>query len=185
MASPSLFPQTQSLKPRAMSMRPRVMSMRPTSGTEASAISGVVVTVRRHVLVIDDDEMVRRACVRALRRRYTITELRDAESALSLIRSGTRFDAILCDLNLDGMSGRELLMQLRLLHPDQARRTIIVSGSPRNSMDEHLLEAVETRYIEKPAPLSMIENVISDVIRSTEEDAAKATLNEAGVIRAA
>jgi CheY-like chemotaxis protein len=172
-------------RPNGMSMRPRVMSMRPTSGAEASAISGVVVTVRRHVLVIDDDEMVRRSIVRALRRKYTITELRDAESALSLIRSGTRFDSILCDLNLEGMSGRELLMELRLLYPDQARRVIITSGSPRNSMDEHLLEAVETRFIEKPAPLSAIETTIAEVIRSAEEEAAKATLKEAGVIRAA
>lgn len=151
--------------------------MRPTSGAEASAISGVVVTVRRHVLIIDDDEMVRRALVRSLRRRYTITELGDAESALALIRSGTRFDAIVCDLNLEGMSGRELLMELRLHPSDQARRTIITSGCPRNSMDEELLAMVETRFIEKPASLAVIETVIADAIRSAEE--------EAGVIRAA
>jgi len=146
------------------------MSMRPTSGVEASAISGVVVTVRRHVLVIDDDEMVRRAVVRALRRKYTITELRDAESALALIRSGSRFDAILCDLNLDGMSGRELLMSLRLLHPDQARRMAITSGSPRSAMDEELLETLETRFIEKPATLSTIEGVLGAIVRAGEDD---------------
>ncbi len=124
------------------------------------------------MLVIDDDEMVRKALTRALRRRYAVTEQRDAESALLMIQSGVRFDAILCDLNLNGMSGRELVLELDDTIPEQAKRVILMSGNGREAMDEELRLVVQSRFIEKPASFAQIETAVATLMREEEARAA-------------
>lgn len=124
------------------------------------------------VLIIDDDEMVRKALTRALRRRYAVTEQRDAESALLMIQSGVRFDAILCDLHLNGMSGRELVLELDDTIPEQAKRVILMSGTGREAMDEELQLVVQSRFIEKPASFAQIEAAVATLMRDEEARAA-------------
>lgn len=116
------------------------------------------------VLLIDDDDMLRRVIVRTLRRKYAVTELRDAESAIALLESGSRFDAILCDLNLTGVSGRQFVMHLDAYDQDHCERTIILSGCPRITMDEEFLEVVATRFVEKPATTNEIESKIAELV---------------------
>lgn len=111
------------------------------------------------VLVIDDDDMVRRALVRGLRRKYAVTDLRDAESALALIEAGARFDAILCDLNLGGMSGPDFFLNL---DDEQASRVVILSGNP-DGMDDPRFAGREPRFLEKPSPMAAIEAILVDM----------------------
>ena len=152
--SPSLRPTIVSVRPGA-SVRPRP-TLRPFA--TVAALQGA------SVLVIDDDDMVRRSLVRVLRRKYAVTELRDCESALALIAAGTRFDAILCDLYLEGMSGRDFLLHLDAFHTEQAKRVVILSGSARNVMDDELLCALEARFLEKPASLAAIDAVVAGLV---------------------
>jgi CheY-like chemotaxis protein len=120
------------------------------------------------VLIIDDDDMVRRSIVRALRRKYHVSDVRDAESALALLASGVRFDAILSDLHLDGgISGRELIVHLKAGYPDQAERLVIVSGDSRDSVDDDFLDAIAWRFLEKPATLAEIDAMLADLVLTT------------------
>ncbi len=112
------------------------------------------------VLVIDDDAMVRRALVRGLQRKYAVTDLADAESALALIAGGARFDAILCDLNLTGMSGRDFFLCLDAKDEDQARRVVILTGS----FTAGLFGDREPRFLEKPASMAMIDAALADLV---------------------
>jgi CheY-like chemotaxis protein len=122
-------------------------------------------TIAPTLLVIDDDDMVRRSLARVLRRKYAVTELGDAESAIALIEAGKSFDVILCDLNLDGMSGREFLLHLDTFHEAVVKRVVILSGSSRQMMDDDVLVAIAPRFIEKPASLAAIDAVIQDLVR--------------------
>lgn len=115
------------------------------------------------VLVIDDDAMLRRALVRGLRRRYAVTERDDAEVALSEIANGQRYDAILCDLTLAGMSGRQFILALSCIVPAQAERAIILTGVARSAIDEELLAIVGTRFVEKPATIAEIDLVLDEI----------------------
>ena len=112
------------------------------------------------VLLIDDDAMVRRALVRGLKRKYAVTELADAESALALIAGGARFDAILCDLNLAGMSGRDFFLYLDAKDEDQARRVVILTGN----FAAGLFGDREPRFLEKPASMAMIDAALADLV---------------------
>ena len=102
------------------------------------------------------------ALVRGLGRKRAVVDLRDAESALELIASGKRFDAILCDMNLDGMSGRDFFVNLEAMDEDQARRVVILSGDP-TSLDPNLFGDLPPLFIEKPASLVKIEAVLAEL----------------------
>lgn len=116
----------------------------------------------RSILVIDDDDMVRRALVRGLRRTHSVVDLADAESAVSLIESGQRFDAILCDMNLGGMSGRDFFVQLESLAEEQARRLVVLSGDP-TSLEPTLFGDTPPRFLEKPVSMAKIESVLAEL----------------------
>ena len=116
------------------------------------------------VLVIDDDAMLRRALVRGLKRRNEVVERDDAEVALNEIARGERYDAIICDLALGGMSGGQFLLELHAMLPEQAQRVVILSGTSKLTLDDDILEVLENRFVEKPATLGEIELVLGDVI---------------------
>lgn len=117
------------------------------------------------LLVIDDDAMVRRSLARLLRRKFVVTELEDAETALDLLDQGRTFDAILCDLNLNGMSGRSFVMTLEAMNDLHARRTIVLSGTTREGLDDTFLEILGPRFVEKPATAGDIEVVLAEIVR--------------------
>lgn len=121
------------------------------------------VEIGPRILVIDDDAMLRRALVRGLKRRHAVVEMDDAEVALAGIANGERYDAIICDLNLGGMNGRQFVFSLQALFPEQASKVVILSGVARASLDDALLNVIGTRFVEKPATLSEIELVLCDV----------------------
>ncbi len=143
---------TKSTPPLQSGRHPKYRSVPPGP----SALVGPAPVCSHCVLVIDDDDMVRRALVRGLRRKYAVTDLRDAESALALIEAGARFDAILCDLNLAGMSGPDFFLNL---DDDQANRVVILSGNP-GGMDDARFAGREPRFLEKPAPMAVIEALL-------------------------
>lgn len=136
-------------------------SQRPYGGPPRSSVRPRAPSLPS-VLVIDDDDMVRRVLTRMLRRKYVVTEMRGAEEALAAITSGERFDGILCDLNLVGMSGRELLLRLRAESPSQASRVIILSGSGGEYLDDPVLGTA--RCLEKPATALEIEQALAELV---------------------
>ncbi|CAN5647973.1 hypothetical protein BH23GEM11_BH23GEM11_06400 [soil metagenome] len=70
------------------------------------------------ILVIDDDPAVRRAVVRVLERSgFQVVGVEDAESGLERLATGEKFDAVLSDLVLPGMSGSDLLERLTVERP--------------------------------------------------------------------
>ncbi|HEY8077133.1 MAG TPA: response regulator [Labilithrix sp.] len=82
------------------------------------------------ILILDDDVRCLRATSRALAARgeYVIDATTSPREALEWIRSGRRFDVILCDLMLGETSGRDVEDAIRACSPMQASRVIFVSG---------------------------------------------------------
>ncbi len=82
------------------------------------------------VLVVDDEVMVRDVVCRMLEEvGYTVAPAADGPAALDLVRAG-RFDAVILDLTMPGMSGREVLAALYALAP--ALPVIVCSGHERD-----------------------------------------------------
>jgi two-component system copper resistance phosphate regulon response regulator CusR len=69
------------------------------------------------VLLVEDEEKVARFVARGLKaERYAVDVAIDGNNGLDHIRSYS-YDLIILDLNLPGMSGTELLKQIRKTHP--------------------------------------------------------------------
>ncbi|HSB82260.1 MAG TPA: response regulator, partial [Candidatus Methylomirabilis sp.] len=79
------------------------------------------------VLVIDDDAAVLRYFLLLLTQsqRYEVTLSSDSAKALEAIESGA-FHAVLLDMDMPGVHGREILRRVRDRHP--ATAVIIITG---------------------------------------------------------
>lgn len=82
----------------------------------------------RRLLLIDDEPAVGSAVSRLLRNLYEVHVIQDAREALKRLSHGEKYDAILCDLMMPGMSGMDFLVELERLAPELAPRTGLMTG---------------------------------------------------------
>jgi putative two-component system response regulator len=123
---------------------------------------------RRHgsVLVVDDDQPIRRMITRILERAgYTCTEAPNPTEARYLARV-QEFDLVTCDVNMPGGSGLTLVGDLRAHHPDIA--VLMVSG-----MDDRQIAATATDlgaygYVMKPFETNEILIAADNAVRRRE-----------------
>ena len=116
------------------------------------------------VLLVEDDVLVRRSLVRLLRRAYCIVEADSAEAALAMLSCGAQFDAVLCDMTLGGMSGGDFVMTLAALGDEHTERVVILSGVARESLHEDVLALIGDRFLEKPASIAHISEVVATLV---------------------
>ncbi len=105
-------------------------------------------TPRIEVLVVDDDEAVRRAVRGVLEDAgCRISEAGDAERALDLIDE-RRFDAIVLDLGLPGMHGLDALTRFRERSPDTG--VVILTGEGTVERARQAFKSGAHDFLEKP-----------------------------------
>jgi signal transduction histidine kinase len=86
------------------------------------------------VLVVDDDAVVRAAAVDMLDSEgYEVLASASGEEALTILRSSRAVDLLLADVQMNPMSGIELLRQARALRP--ALKAILISGMGNVKVD--------------------------------------------------
>jgi len=103
---------------------------------------------KTHVLVVDDEELYRRALERILGRAgHQVITARDASEALSMLASHP-IDLVLCDVKMPGISGIELVRQIHDLQPDLPSIVVTGYGSAEKSVEA--LRAGAFWYLEKP-----------------------------------
>jgi CheY-like chemotaxis protein len=101
------------------------------------------------VLLVEDSATVSRALARELED-HKLTTTTNAIDAARLIESGGRFDVILCDINLDGMSGMELWARLNASCPEQAERMLFMTGGVYTSQEADFLAGAPNGWLLKP-----------------------------------
>jgi PAS domain S-box-containing protein len=104
----------------------------------------------RRVLVVDDDPRVATALVRVLSDTHRVDSVARCDEALARIRAGSRYDAILCDVMMRGMSGTELYAALVREAPESARVLAFVTGGAFGSEERAAIEATRCPVFEKP-----------------------------------
>jgi signal transduction histidine kinase len=103
---------------------------------------------RWRVLVVDDERQVR-ATLRRMLKSCDVTLAGSGSEALAFLERD-RFDVIVCDLMMPGMSGIELFDQLRTRNPEQARRIIFVTGGAFTEDARQFLDSVTNPQLDKP-----------------------------------
>jgi len=111
-----------------------------------------------HVLVVDDNEFFRNAVERMLARSgYTVTAARDGPEAMGIVASQP-VDLVLCDVKMPGISGHELVRQVRDVNPDLP--CIVITGYGGAEASLEALQAGAYWYLDKGS-----EQTAHDVLR--------------------
>jgi len=111
-----------------------------------------------HVLLVDDDDAFRHVLAEELRRTgFRIRAVADAESAL--LEAGKRTaDVAVVDLNLPGMSGEDLLQELRDRSP--STEVIVLTGHATVENAVRTLKDGAYDFLTKPCNLDALETLI-------------------------
>jgi PAS domain S-box-containing protein len=105
---------------------------------------------RRRLLLIDAEPAVGTSVRRLLQEAHEVQSVQDVDLALHLLARGERYDAILCDLMLPGMSGVDFLRELEQHEPGLARRTGFMSSGAFSTPARELMAAWPGEFLEKP-----------------------------------
>jgi two-component system NtrC family sensor kinase len=76
--------------------------------------------------------------------------VQDVGMALKLLSRGERYDAILCDVVLPGMSGVDLLRELEQHEPGLARRTGFMTSGTFSTPAREIMASYSGELLEKP-----------------------------------
>jgi CheY-like chemotaxis protein len=114
------------------------------------------------ILIVDDDDYVRRATARALRGRgYTVIEAANGRAALVALPSA-KFDLMLTDIMMPGMNGRALAEQARARFPDL--RVLFMTGYTDDETVRLGVAAGEVDLIEKPFTIPALATKVREVL---------------------
>ena len=137
----------------------RDASPRPAVAGEKGSLVGL------HVLIVEDEEPVRRPMARFLSRRGAkVDEATDGLEALERLRSQSP-DVIIADLRMPRMSGIELFAQLEETQPELARRLLFLSGDVSQLAEPGNTPVPRERVLIKPVELAELERRIVEFVR--------------------
>ena len=117
------------------------------------------------VLVVDDEEFVREAVRRLLRKVASVVAVEGGSAALSLLRADAEFDVVLCDLMMPRMSGMELEREISRRHPSLAERMVFISGGAFSEGAARFLDETDRPVLEKPFDGGALRELVADVAR--------------------
>lgn len=130
----------------------------------------------RHILVVDDEPLVRRSLGELLTLEgYSVTSANNGKEALDLLKNYTA-DIIITDLKMPEMDGIQLLKQIKALYPDTPVILITSYGSIENAVEAMKEGAYD--YITKPIVDSEIKIVIERLIKQRQLQEENITLKE-------
>lgn len=126
----------------------------------------------RRILVVDDEKNVRFTVAHALRSDgYTVDSAGSGTEGLDRT-AGTRYDLILVDLRMPGMTGIDMLRELRRRDPRMPAVIITAYGVPQQLVEAAELGAIDC--IHKPFSIQTIRGVVREVLeRASSDETAK------------
>jgi diguanylate cyclase (GGDEF)-like protein len=112
---------------------------------------------KANVLIIDDDEPIRDLLIAILGNSYSCSSVASAEEALTKL-SEEAFDLVISDIDMEGMSGKELIPKLHSISPGTV--VVMISG---NQDIETAIEAMRVGafdYITKPLDIRHVDAAV-------------------------
>jgi diguanylate cyclase (GGDEF)-like protein len=125
----------------------------------------LVKTSRPKILVIDDDEQIRRLLVDLFDEVYVCREADSAEEAL-LVLDQESFDLVISDINMGGMSGLELVPHVHSISADSV--VLMISGQNNIETAIDALRAGAFDYIMKPFDSRHVEAAVERALKQSE-----------------
>ena len=113
------------------------------------------------ILVVDDDDVIRDTLCELLSAGHYCLTAATAEHALALLKA-RRFDVVLTDVSMPGLSGMELLNRVVEMYPGTP--VIIISGLSDQEQAQSLISRGAFDYLLKPFRLEVVEQSVNRAI---------------------
>ena len=119
------------------------------------------------LLIIDDEEPIRRALRRFFERRgWRVEEAADGLEGLAKLAAPDaerRYTAILCDLRMPGLDGPHLYAKVREIAPALIPRIVISTGDTTATTAAEFLDAIDAPVLQKPYELSEVATLLDQM----------------------
>ena len=112
------------------------------------------------ILVVEDEETLRLAVSKALRRSgFSVMEASDGSGAMDLLRAHTdEIDVVLLDVTLPGIPSREVFEETQRMRPDL--NVIVTSAYSKETVDASFAGLAVEHFIRKPFQLGDIASLL-------------------------
>jgi DNA-binding response OmpR family regulator len=117
-------------------------------------------------LVVEDEEFLRQAVAKALRRQgLKVMEVGDGVAALEFVRDRSyEIDVILLDISLPGAPSRKIFEEAKRLRPNL--KLILTSALPRHMVESSLEGLRVEPFIRKPFHLAELVSLFRETLAS-------------------
>lgn len=119
------------------------------------------------ILIVDDNQRFREELCEALDE-FKFIEAKNGAEALEILRAPNVIDAVLLDVMMPGMSGTDVLREIKKISPE-----ISVVISTGHGSKDVVLESLKGRaddFIEKPINIEKLKNLLTCLLSSKEPE---------------
>ena len=125
-------------------------------GPEPAATPIAALPVRGRVLVVDDEPEIAELVAEHLRRDGLTVEVVASGSKALLRLQAETFDVVVSDLRMPDLDGPALVAALRELHPELARRVVLITGDALGAEFNEAIREAELPVFEKPLDIAAL-----------------------------
>jgi PAS domain S-box-containing protein len=134
----------------------------PVAARDEPPVSTTRLTGRR-ILVVDDEPLIVSTIVRALEHDNVVVGETCPERALELALADPPFDAIVCDMKMEGLTGVDVYERIARERPGMESRIVFVSGGAHTARTRAFLASVPNRCLTKPFAPEGLSSVLAQV----------------------
>jgi signal transduction histidine kinase/CheY-like chemotaxis protein len=140
----------------------------PLAATAAVEPVAVPAARRGRIALVDDDPGIGLVVREALGADHDLFTLTRASDVLARVVDGERFDLILCDLMMPGMSGMDLYEAVLRHAPEQAPRMLFLTGGAFTPRAERFLREMADRTLDKPFDVFQLRTAVHARLNAQE-----------------
>lgn len=123
-------------------------------------------SAKPRVLVIDPDDAHDNPLARTVSREYTLVAVGQPFEALALVQSGSRYAAIVCDLEMPALAGPQLHDRIEQIDKGQAGRMIFVSRGHEHPRVKSFAESKGVHVLPRQPSKEALAKAIAQVAKS-------------------
>lgn len=130
----------------------------------------------KHILIVDDDDGIRMMLETKLSKLgYKASVAGNGLHALQKMRAqvngAEKYDLVICDLKMPGMSGLDLIKTLRAESLYKTLPVLLITGYPEKQKIMEVVRAGINRVLLKPFKHAQIINIVDEILKAPEAQA--------------
>jgi len=123
------------------------------------------VSMKRQILIIDDDLIYQQILRKLLYNRYDVVSIADSMEALKYLDELSTPDLVIADLNLPGIDSMEFISEVKTKLENDTTRILVISGTDDDKLKNELLRIGIAEVLTKPIHRKQLVEEVDRLIR--------------------